>query len=138
MVADAAYYLRELRGRISEEERENLENDTIHYISKFNRATLLRMLREPENRSGTVDTDRASALETALKLYLDQYMTDMPQGHKWVILSCLFLSMIAGEPLHPREMTGWVREGGAYYCRAREEQPGSVCCWCVCRSCATK
>ena len=53
---------------------------------------------------------------------------------KWIILACLYLAMAACEPMHPQWMTGWQKRDGKYYCRAREEQDGSVCQWCVCRS----
>ncbi len=132
MIISAAEYLRELTARISREEREDLENNETLCISVYNRATLLRMLRDSGDREAAVDTDRAEALEAALQAYLDQYMSDMPQGHKWIILCCLYLSMVAGEPLHPQAVAGWSREGDRYYCRAREEQPGSTCLWCAC------
>ncbi len=126
-------YLKMLRARISEEERADLENDGDLVIGSYNRATMLRMLRDTGAREKTVDTDRADALENALRSYLDRYMADMPRGHKWVILSCLYLSMVAGEPMHPQAITGWRREGDRYYCRAREDTPDSTCRWCVCR-----
>lgn len=133
MIISAADFLRELRGRVSEEERKALEEGELPAVSRYNRATVLRMLCESGSPDGAVDTDRAGALETALQGYLDRYMADMPRGHKWIILSCLFLSVVAGEPMHPQAVTGWTREGERYYCRAREEQPGSICLWCVCR-----
>ncbi len=126
-------YLKMLRARISEEERADLENDGDLVIGSYNRATMLRMLRDTGAREKTVDTDRADALENALRSYLDRYMADMPRGHKWVILSCLYLAMVAGEPMHPQAITGWRREGDRYYCRAREDTPDSTCRWCVCR-----
>ena len=126
-------YLRMLCARISEEERADLESNGDLVIGSYNRATMLRMLRDTESREKNVDTDLADALENALRSYLDRYMADMPRGHKWVILSCLYLSMVAGEPMHPQAITGWRREGDRYYCRAREDTPDSTCRWCVCR-----
>ena len=46
MIISAAEYLRELTARISREEREDLENNETLCISVYNRATLLRMLRD--------------------------------------------------------------------------------------------
>ena len=126
-------YLKMLRARISEEEREELESGGDLVIGSYNRATMLRMLRDTETREKTVDIALADALENALRSYLDRYMADMPRGHKWVILSCLYLAMVAGEPMHPQAITGWRREGDRYYCRAREDTPDSTCRWCVCR-----
>ena len=133
MLVTANDYLQMLRERISEKEREDLEDNGIPFISSYNRATMLRMLHDDKAGNKTADTDRANALEDALQTYLDRYMVDLPQGHKWVILSCLYLAMVAGEPLHPQAMAGWRREGEHYYCRAREETPNSICLWCVCR-----
>ena len=126
-------YLSGLRKQVSEEEREDLENGDILFISWYNRETMLRMLHSEALPDGTVDTNRAEALKDALRAYLNKHMADLPQGHKWIILSCLFLSMVAREPMHPQQMTGWQKQGDQYYCRAREDQDGSVCRWCVCR-----
>ncbi len=133
MIVSRSVYLDSLKRRVSEEEREDLEDNDIIFISWYNRETVLRMLHDDGSETGTVDTDQADALEKALEVYLAQYMAEYPAGHKWVILSCLYLSQIAEEPMHPQRMTGWRWENGAYFCRAREEQPGSVCRWCVCR-----
>ena len=96
-------YLRMLCARISEEERADLESNGDLVIGTYNRATMLRMLRDTESRGKNVDTDLADALE------------------------------VAGEPMHPQAITGWRREGDRYYCRAREDTPDSTCRWCVCR-----
>jgi len=133
MIVSRSAYLDRLKSRVSEEEREDLENNDVLFISWYNHETVLRMLHDEGGGNGTVDTERADALEKALEAYLAQYMAEYPPGHKWVILSCLYLSQIAEEPMHPQRMTHWRRENGVYYCRAREEQPGSVCRWCVCR-----
>ena len=133
MMISRGAYLKQLRAQVSEEERMDLENDDIILISSYNRATMLRLLHESDVEGGTVDTRRAEELRQALEAYLDRYMAEYPQGHKWIILCCLFLAMVAREPMHPQMMTGWRKQDGAYYCRAREEQEGSVCRWCVCR-----
>ena len=133
MIVSRKAYLDALKSRVSEEEREDLESNDVIFISWYNRETVLRMLHDDGGETGTVETDEADALEKALEAYLAQYMAEYPPGHKWVILSCLYLSQIAGEPMHPQRMTGWRRENGAYYCRAREDRAGSVCRWCVCR-----
>lgn len=133
MIVSRSEFLDRLRSRISEEERGALQNDDGVLISRYNRATLLRMLNDDESKAGTVDTERADALEKALEAYLSRYMAENPEGHKWIILSCLYCSQVEGEPMHPREVAGWRREGSDYFCRAREDVPGSVCLWCVCQ-----
>ena len=55
-----------LIARISQEEREDLENNETLCISVYNRATLLRMLRDSGDREAAVDTDRAETREAAL------------------------------------------------------------------------
>ena len=112
MIVSRSEYLDSLKSRVSEEEREDLENNDVIFISWYNRDTVLRMLHDEGNETETVDTDQADALEKALEAYLAQYMAEYPPGHKWVILSCLYLSQIAGEPMHPQRMTGWRKEKG--------------------------
>ena len=129
-------YLSRLRKHVSDEEREDLENGDILFISWYNRETMLRMLHIEAASDGTVDTEQAEALTHALRAYLKKYMPDYPQGHKWIILSCLFLSMVVREPMHPQRMTGWQKKGNQYECPAREDQEGSVCRWCVCHKIA--
>lgn len=134
MTVSKKEYLDELRAQVTQDERKELEEDEMILISKYNRATMLRLLHDDKIPVGDVDRDRAEGLKAALTAYLNQYMADLPDGHKWIILCCLYLSMIAEEPMHPRQMTGWQRrDDGRYYCRAREDQPGSTCHWCVCR-----
>ena len=60
-------YLRMLCARISEEERADLESNGDLVIGSYNRATMLRMLRDTESREKNVDTDLADALENALR-----------------------------------------------------------------------
>lgn len=127
-------YLSRLRKHVSDEEREDLENGDILFVSWYNRETMLRMLHSEALFDGTVDTDQAEALTNALLAYLNKHMPDYPQGHKWIILACLFLSMVVREPMHQQRTTGWQKHGDQYYCRAREDQEGSVCRWCVCHS----
>ena len=134
MIVSRRDFLGELRRQVSDEEREDLEAGDIIFISWYNRETVLRLLHEDAPDGGSVDTEQAECLRRALMAYLNEYMSDCPQGHKWIILACLYLTMVACEPMHPQRMTGWQKRDGKYYCRAREEQDGSVCQWCVCRS----
>ena len=134
MTVARSEYLDELRKQVSRREREDLENAAAGPISDFNRLTLLRMLRRGEAPEGGVDAEQAEELRLALAAYLERYMPDCPQGHKWIILSCLYLAMVEREPMHPQSATGWRKSGEAYFCPAREDTEGSICRWCVCRS----
>ena len=62
MIVSRSAYLDGLKGRVSKEEREALENGGPLLISRYNRETLLRMLRD-DGGAGTVDTLQADALE---------------------------------------------------------------------------
>lgn len=129
-------FITELRKQVSDEERESLarsEGAAHILISESNRATMLRLLNDDSPHDGEVDEETARELHQALASYLREYMADQPSGHKWIILCCLYLSMVAKEPLHPQAVVGWQKVEDAYYCSAREDQEGSLCRWCVCR-----
>ena len=123
--------LNDLRGQISPAEREALRDNTVQNISRYNRMTLLRILVCEEPDDGRVDAGRAEALHAALREYLNRYMPDTPEAHKWIILSCLFLALVAMEPMHPQAIVGWKKTEGGYLCPSREED--GICQWCVCR-----
>ena len=134
MIVSKIDYLAMLRSRLSEEDMDAIQNDFSLVISIFNRETIHRIWYTQEEFEGDVDTERAESLGSALSAYLESYMADKPEGHKWIILCCLFLSMIAGEPMHPQPLTDWEETDGVYFCGAREDSEGSLCRWCVCRS----
>ena len=123
--------LNNLRGQISPAERAALWNDTVQNISRYNRMTLLRILECEEPDYGRMGAGRAEALHVALREYLNRYMPDTPEAHKWIILSCLFLAFVAMEPMHPQAIVGWEKKEDGYFCPSREE--GGICQWCVCR-----
>lgn len=79
-----------------------------------------------------LDLDSARALHDQLQTYLNLYMADQPQAHKWIILACLFSAFLVREPMHPQEMAKWVRRGDAYACPAKEVIEDSLCRWCPC------
>ncbi|MBO4360350.1 MAG: DUF2115 family protein [Eubacteriaceae bacterium] len=133
MIISKKEFLDELRGALSEEERRELEDGGGAVISSFNRAVMKRLLSGEEVFEGDADTEEARELHRALSAYLEKYMPDAPRGHKWVILSCLFLSMAAREPMHPQPLTNWEKREEGYFCKAREDTAGSVCRWCVCQ-----
>ena len=141
-------YLQGLRGRISAAEEAALRDGTLAEINTYNRKTMLRLLDAAaegtlqeagyaaEADDAAVDLASAAALEQTLTAYLAKYMADRTAWHKWIILACLFSAFAVGEPMHPQEMAHWTEKAGSYYCTAREDQPGSVCLWCVCKPAA--
>ena len=100
-------------------------------ISRFNAEVCRRLLDADGPGGGTVSQEGAASLEAALRDYLDQYLPDRPEGHKWIVLACLYLSFVERLPMHPREAVHWIERGGRYFCPAREPD-GTVCRFCVC------
>lgn len=103
-------------------------------IGEDNRQTLLRMLDHPDAGNGTAARADIVSLIDSLCSFLDRYMADQPEGHLWIVLCCVYLSMIVREPLHPQRFTHWYPDGDTYRCPAREVSPDSVCLWCICKS----
>jgi len=112
--------LSSLRARITPSERNALRDNTVAHISRYNRDTLLRMLDLWEPMPVPVDAMGAKALHAALQDYLNRYMRDDPEAHKWIILSCLFIAFAAMEPMHPQAIVGCKKLDGDYICPARE------------------
>ncbi len=102
-------------------------------IGEDNRGTILRLLDEPCAGDGEVKREDLVSLMDALSAFLEKYMADRPEGHLWILLCCVYLSMVVGEPLHPKGIARWEDDGGVRRCPAREDVPGSLCRWCVCR-----
>ena len=128
----AAEFQARLIARIPAEDWRRLaEDDPCLVISRWNRETLLSM-RDHAPGEHPVDEARAKQLEAALETYLNRYMAKRPEGHRWIVLSCLFLAFVARAPLHPGELLGHRRVGGAVLCPAREDSPDSLCRFCVC------
>ena len=147
----------QLKERISPQEAEQLRNGTDGLcISAFNRDVCLRLL-DAEIPRGTVDRDSAdracpkspkntadsdsaaidpadvAALEADLSAYLNEYMEDRPEGHKWIILACLYLTFAERLPMHPQSAAKWVEKDGRYYCPSMA--PESITCkYCMCES----
>ena len=120
---------------ISRDAEANLrENRRELVISEDNRKTLLRMLDFPYTGKEAVRRDSIVSLIDTLQLFLEKHMADQPAGHLWIILSCVYLSMVVREPMDPQRFTHWYLDRDTYCCPAKEETPGSVCLWCVCKS----
>ncbi len=123
-----------LKGLISPETAASL-NDAASplVISAWNRETLLRMLAYGSEAEREISPAAASELARSVKAYLEQYMAEAPEGHDWIIISCLFLSFIVNEPMHPQAAAHWEKIGeNEYLCPMFEPGSASTCRWCVC------
>ncbi len=112
------------------------QNDPTVLIGPFNRETLLRM-RETEPPSFDIPEASIQGLSELLRRYLERYMAEQPEGHRWIILSCLYLSLVLQRPMHPQDVVHWTcrTEQGrlAYHCPCKEYGEESVCTFCVCQ-----
>ena len=86
---------------------------------------------EPE-----VDLEAAENLALSLQEYLDEYMSDNPEGHKWIVLASLYLAFVARRPLHPIDRAGVVveqlDERTIYRCPLKVPGDNPICDACVC------
>ena len=86
---------------------------------------------EPE-----VDLEAAENLARYLQEYLDEYMPDAPEGHKWIVLASLYLAFVARRPLHPIDRAGVVVEqlngSTIYRCPLKVSGDNPICDACVC------
>ena len=127
---------KQLCSEISDEEYQNLKTGGPLYISEFNRTKILEMFSFPAGEK-EADTEKVKGLREALKAYLSVYMKDRPEAHKWIIIACLYLSFIKNEPLHPQNAAGFIKLNDkgkcVYFCPLREDTPGSICSYCICR-----
>ena len=86
---------------------------------------------EPE-----VDLEAAENLARYLQEYLDEYMPDAPEGHKWIVLASLYLAFVAHRPLHPIDRAGVVVEQldgrTIYRCPLKVPGDNPICDACVC------
>ena len=136
-------YTGQLKKRISPEEAALLRKGTAGLcVSAFNRDVCLRLLDaeiSTPSGSGTitpadrdaVDPDDAASLENDLASYLNEYMADRPEGHKWIILACLYLTFAERLPMHPQSAAKWIEKDGRFYCRYMEED-SVTCRYCMC------
>ena len=97
------------------------------------KSTVDRDSVEVDPTNSGVDPSDAVALEADLTTYLNEYMADRPEGHKWIILACLYLTFVERLPMHPQSAAKWVEKGGRCYCPSMA--PESITCkYCVCES----
>ena len=138
-----AEFTGQLKKRISPEEAAMLRKGTDGLcVSEFNRDVCLRLLdaeistpgesgAKTSAGGGAVDPDDAARLEADLESYLNEYMADRPEGHKWIILACLYLTFAERLPMHPQSAAKWIEKDGRFYCRYMEED-SVTCRYCMC------
>ena len=121
-----------LRARITPSEVSALKSGGAGLcISVFNREVCSRLLDDESTYCGTVSVEKVRTLEEDLRNYLAEYMADRPEGHKWIIIACLYLTFVEHLPMHPREAAKWIEKDGKYYCPCMV--PESVTCsYCMC------
>ena len=121
----------DLCSRITKSEWTKLEEaDKSLYINEFNRSVMLRM-KTAAPGEGSADPKDLKALEDDLAAYLNEYMADHPEGHKWIIIACLFLTFIERRPMHPQSAAGWTEKDGRFYCPHKVED-SLTCRYCAC------
>ena len=118
--------------RISEQEADALRRGTeSFYISPFNRDVCLRLLDDAKTDRSLVFEAKVRELESELTDYLNEYMQDKPEGHKWIIIACLYLTFAEHLPMHPQAAAKWTERDGRFFCP--NMVPESITCgYCMC------
>ena len=128
--------LKRLQGSITANEWEAIAHDEELSISGFNRRVLSELRDADIEEDGGLREDLVSGLYKILERFLKENLSDKPQGHKWVIISCLYLAFIVGRPMHPIESVGIkvseVDGQTVYECPVKENGEATTCHYCVC------
>ena len=142
-------FCKELVGQITHAEWDALDCcDPSLTINSHNREALLEMraLCMTPNAAETagehtqpepeIDLEAAESLARYLQEYLNEYMSDDPEGHKWIVLASLYLAFVARRPLHPIDRAGVVVEQldgtTVYRCPLKVPANNPICDACVC------
>ena len=128
---EAKEFRQKLKDEISAEEAAALRSGSGLYISNFNRNVCLRLLEGDSSYTGDVPLEKAEALSAELSAYLNEFMQDHPEGHKWIVLSCLYLTFVEHLPMHPQAAAKWVEKDGRYFCPSMAGD-SLTCSCCVC------
>ena len=142
-------FCKKLVGQITHAEWDALDRcDPSLTINNHNRETLLEMRalcmatdpaeapNEHTHPEPEVDLEAAENLARYLQEYLDEYMPDAPEGHKWIVLASLYLAFVARRPLHPIDRAGVLIEqlngSTIYRCPLKVSGDNPICDACVC------
>ena len=97
--------LRQLINAITDDEWTQLAQNRLLSISEFNRSVLLEMkAADAANGSDTIKEADLNGLYKAVKEHLEEHLSDKPDGWKWIIISCIYLTYIAERPMHPIDL----------------------------------
>lgn len=126
--------LKRLQEAVSQEEWESLTADGL-YVSGFNRNVLLEM-KTAEIPDGDLQEQAVAELHTILTEFLQEHMKENPEGWKWVILSCIYLTFLAERPMHPAEVmdikVSEINGKTVYECPGKDSGRNTACYYCVC------
>ena len=130
--------LKQLQNAITDDEWEEIDHNTELPISDFNRSVLLEMKTAAITKeSDAVPQEELEDLHKLLKSFLAEYLSDKPEGWKWIIIPCIYLTYIAKRPMHPIDRVG-IKEVTAdgqhiYECPQKSSSQDTVCHYCVCK-----
>ena len=132
----ASEFKKSLAAQISSDEAAALRSGSGLCINDFNRSVCLRLLDSDCTDDAPVSPADADLLRSELADYLNEYMQDKPEGHKWIILACLYLTFVEHLPMHPQHAAKWTEKDGRYYCP--NMVPESITCrFCMCEMAET-
>lgn len=138
MTTTKAHLLDRLRKAVTPIEWEHLSSDSNLIISAFNRRVLLELKDTIlTDGSAILEEETISALSQNLETYLAEYLKEKPDGWKWILLSCLYLTFIAERPMHSPDAVDLriTEEAGKkiYECPYKSDDKENTCHFCVCR-----
>lgn len=104
-------------------------------VSEHNRKVLLELRGSGVDYTGEVCDKDVHRLSDAVYEFLKVTWPEEPEAHKYVVLSCLVLTFLREEPMHPKDKVQYeiVEHDGIkeYHCPVKTE--GVICKYCVAR-----
>lgn len=134
--------LKILAQKITPDEWYRIEHgDPSLIISSFNRKVLISMHTAINAQISNFDIDikTVQKLTNAIESYLQIHMADKIDGHKWIIISSIYLTFFQKLPMHPQQAVPWITHltpsnEVEYICPIKDTKTGSICSYCVCKS----
>ena len=130
--------LKQLINAITDDEWTQLAQNRLLSISEFNRSVLLEMkTADTVNGADAVKKADLTGLYRAVKDHLEEHLSDKPDGWKWIIISCIYLTYIAERPMHPIDLMD-IKEAfedgeRVYECPGKSKDDHTTCHYCVCK-----
>ena len=130
--------LRQLRRALTDSEWTKIARNSELAVSRFNRGVLMEMKTAAiPDGAGGVSAETVDSLYNTIKDYLAEHMSDKPEGLKWIVISCLYLTFIAERPMHPIELLDikeTTQDGvRVYECPSKSSGKNTTCQYCVCK-----